>query len=233
MIGGKRVLAIIPARGGSKGIPRKNVQILAGKPLLAWTIDVALQVAEIDRVILSTDDPEIATVAQLYGCDVPFMRPTELAGDDAPGIAPVLHALDMLPGYDIVVLLQPTSPLRTKEDIVACLESVAAGAPSCVTVQRLRHGIHLLYEIDNRGNLIPYFSEEFSTARRQEAQEVQMLNGAVYVAYIAELRKYKSFLFPGVRAHEMPQDRSIDIDEQLDMELAGFLLSKKPGKDVW
>jgi len=226
VIAGKRVLAIIPARGGSKGIPKKNVRLVGGKPLLAWTVDVALQVAQIDRVILSTDDPEIAAVGLSCGCDVPFMRPAELAGDNAPGIAPVLHALDMLPGYDLVVLLQPTSPLRVKEDIVACLEIVAAGAPACVTVQLLRHGLHLLYELDRSGNLVPSCSGEFSIARRQEAKQVHMLNGAVYVADITELRQHQSFLFPGVKAYEMPQDRSIDIDEPLDLELAGYLLSK-------
>lgn len=229
MIGDKKVLAIIPARGGSKGIYRKNIQILAGKPLIAWTIDVALKVSEIDRVILTTDDPEIATVGQRYGCDVPFMRPDELAGDDAPGIAPVLHALEMLPGYDIVVLLQPTSPLRLKEDVAACIKVVATGAPACVTVQSLQHGIHLLYEMDSRANLVPACSENFSTVRRQDTPKVKMLNGAVYAADIAELRKHKSFLFQGVKAYEMPPDRSIDIDEKLDMEMAHFLLSKRLG----
>jgi CMP-N,N'-diacetyllegionaminic acid synthase len=226
MIGNKRVLAIIPARGGSKGIYRKNIRTLAGKPLIAWTIDVALKVSEIDRVILTTDDPEIATVGMRYGCDVPFMRPNELAGDDVPSVLPVLHALEMLPGYDIVVLLQPTSPLRLSEDVTACITAVAIGAPACVTVQSLRHGIHLLYETDSQANLIPACSEEFSTARRQDVQKVQMLNGAVYAADIAELRKQKKFLFKGVKAHEMPSDRSIDIDDQLDMEIAEFLLSR-------
>jgi CMP-N,N'-diacetyllegionaminic acid synthase len=226
MIGDKRVLAIIPARGSSKGIYRKNIRMLAGKPLIAWTIDVAHNVREIDRVILTTDDPEIATVGQRYGCDVPFMRPNELAGDNAPGIAPVLHALEMLPGYDIVVLLQPTSPLRLKEDVVACIKVVATGAPACVTVQSLRHGIHLLYEMDSQANLVPACSKEFSTARRQDTQKVQMLNGAVYAADIAELLKHKSFLFQGMKAHEMPPHRSIDIDDQLDLEMAELLLSK-------
>lgn len=230
MIAGKRVLAIIPARGGSKGIPKKNVRLVGGRPLLAWTVDVALQVAQIDRVVLSTDDPEIAAIGQSCGCDVPFMRPITLAGDDAPGIAPVFHALDMLPGYDLVVLLQPTSPLRVKEDIVACLEIVAAGAPACVTVQRLRHGLHLLYELDDRGNLVPSCSGEFSTARRQDVKNAHMLNGAVYVADVVELRKHQSFLFPGVKAYEMPQERSLDIDDPLDIELASFLLSRRSDK---
>lgn len=226
MISGKRVLAIIPARGGSKGIPKKNIQLVGGKPLLTWTVDVASQVTEFDRVVLSTDDPEIASVGRSCGCDVPFMRPIELAGDNAPSIALVFHALDMLPGYDLVALLQPTSPLRVKEDIVACLEIVAAGAPGCVTVKRLRHGHHLLYKLDDRGNLVAASTSNFSTARRQDMEKVHMLNGAVYITDIAMLRKHKSFLFPGVKAYEMPQDRSLDIDDPLDLELAGYLLSR-------
>ena len=117
--GRPRTLALIPARGGSKGIPRKNIRLIAGKPLIAWTIEAALRSSLLDAVMVTTDDPEIAEVASRAGAQVPFLRPAALAQDDTPGIAPVLHALDMLPGYDAVLLLQPTSPLRNTADIDA------------------------------------------------------------------------------------------------------------------
>ncbi len=115
------VLGLIPARGGSKGIPRKNIQPIAGKPLIAWTIEAA-RTAGLANVVVSTEDAEIAEVAREWGAEVPFMRPSELAADDTPGIEPVLHAIELLPDYEGVLLLQPTSPLRSSEDILAITE---------------------------------------------------------------------------------------------------------------
>lgn len=117
-----KILAIIPARGGSKGVPRKNIRDLAGKPLIAWTIEEAKKSKYITRLILSSEDEEIIEAAKKYGCEVPFVRPIELAQDNTPGIEPVLHAIEKCPGYDYVLLLQPTSPLRTVEDIDGCIE---------------------------------------------------------------------------------------------------------------
>jgi len=117
MIDNNMVLGIISARGGSKGIPRKNIKLLAGKPLIAWTIEEAQKSQYLDRLILSSEDMEIISTAQSWGCEVPFIRPAELARDDTPGIDPVIHALHQLAEqYDYVMLLQPTSPLRTVED---------------------------------------------------------------------------------------------------------------------
>ena len=134
MIDGRSVLAIIPARGGSKGVPRKNIRPLGGKPLIAWTIEAAHRSAWIDRLILSSEDQEIIDTACAWGCDVPFVRPAELARDCTPGIDPVLHALKQLPSFDLVVLLQPTSPLRSAADIDRCIERCQrGGAPAAVT----------------------------------------------------------------------------------------------------
>src|ERR1700733_1950126 len=115
------VLGLIPARGGSKSIPRKNIKDIAGKPLIAWTIESALGSGLLAAVVVSTDDLEIGEVARRYGAETPFVRPAELARDDTPGVAPVLHALEVLPGFDAVLLMQPTSPLRTTEDINECI----------------------------------------------------------------------------------------------------------------
>jgi N-acylneuraminate cytidylyltransferase len=138
MIEGQSVLAVIPARGGSKGVPRKNLRDVAGRPLIAWTIAAARGSSHIDRLVLSSDDEEIMETARRHGCDVPFRRPAELATDEADSMAVVMHAVETLAErYDYVVLLQPTSPLRASADIdgaiATCLRHMA---PSCVTVCR-------------------------------------------------------------------------------------------------
>src|SRR4051794_29098155 len=115
MIASRKVLGLITARGGSKGLPRKNILLLAGKPLIAWSIAAGKASRFIDRVVLSSEDAEIIEVAKAHGCDVPFVRPSELSRDETPSLDPVLHALDQLPDFDWLVLLQPTSPLRTAE----------------------------------------------------------------------------------------------------------------------
>ena len=117
-----RPIVIIPARGGSKGVPRKNIRELAGKPLIAWTIEAAKKSKYIDRLILSSEDPEIIEVAKAFDCEVPFVRPFELAQDDTPGIEVVLDAVKRCPGYTHVLLLQPTSPFRTHKHIDAFIE---------------------------------------------------------------------------------------------------------------
>ena len=123
MLNGKTILAIIPARGGSKGIPRKNIKPLAGKPLIAWTIEEAKKSKYIDRLILSSEDEEIIRIAKKWGCEVPFVRPKEFAEDETSGIEPILHAIETLSEkYDYVCLLQPTSPLRTVNDIDGCIK---------------------------------------------------------------------------------------------------------------
>jgi CMP-N,N'-diacetyllegionaminic acid synthase len=133
VIGDRKVLALIPARGGSQGLPGKNILPVRGRPLLAWSVDAARGSRRVDRVVLSSEDEAVIAAARACGCDVPFRRPYALASDTAPTIDVVLHALDALPGYDVVVLLQPTSPLRTVADIDgACVRFATSGAPACV-----------------------------------------------------------------------------------------------------
>src|SRR5690349_17373855 len=133
MIGSMKVLAIVPARGGSKRVPGKNVRVVGGKPLIAWTLDGARASRYIDHLAVSSEDKGVLDLAARLGCDTPLQRPAALAADDTPGVDPVLHAVRELPGYDLVVLLQPTSPLRRPADIDACIEKcAAAGAKACV-----------------------------------------------------------------------------------------------------
>jgi len=227
MIQNKSVLAIIPARGGSKGVPRKNIRHLSGKPLIAWTIEEAQKSKYIDRLIVSTDDEEIAKVSKARGAEIPFIRPSELAQDDTPGIDPVLHAIGLLPEYDYIVLLQPTSPLRSVEDIDACLERcIEQKSNSCVSVVLSEKSPYWMYSLENSGVLQPVIVSEKPILRRQEAPEVFVLNGAVYVAKTAWLTKTRSFLHEETVGYVMPKERSIDVDNTLDFLILETIISQ-------
>lgn len=219
-----RILAIIPARGGSKGVPRKNIRDLAGKPLIAWTIDEAKKSKYIDRLILSSEDDEIIDVAKQYGCEVPFKRPMELAQDDTPGIEPVLHAIEQCPGYDYVVLLQPTSPLRTVEDIDGCIEKLLnSDADFCVSVTEPDHSPYWMYTVEN-DKMKPLLPQDDLITRRQDLPKAYALNGAVYVGYTTSIVEHKSFLTNKSCIYIMSKRHSIDIDTRLDFDFCEVIL---------
>jgi len=219
MMGGKRVLGIIPARGGSKGLPGKNILSVNGRPLLAWTIDAARASRNIDRYILSSDDERIAAVARSLGCEVPFVRPAALATDTATSMDVVIHALDTVGGFDVVVLLQPTSPLRTAQDIdAACDLMVQSGAPACVSVSPVEQHPHWMYSVDGRHRLAPIIERDAVATRRQDLPDVYALNGAIYVADVAWLRTSRAFVSTETVGYVMPAERSIDIDTQADFQ---------------
>lgn len=226
MIQNRSVLAIIPARGGSKGVLHKNIRLVGGKPLISWTIEEAAKSKYIDRTIVSTDDPAIAETAKQWGGEVPFMRPEELAMDDTPGIAPVLHALDELKTkYDLVVLLQPTSPMRSVADIDGCIERLlVSNSNSCVSVVVPDKSPYWMYRINENDFLSPLFEETFH--RRQDIPPLYALNGAVYTAMTEWLLLKKSFISEDTVAYVMPFERSLDIDTEIDMEFFSFLHSK-------
>ena len=228
MIKGKRVLAIIPARGGSKGIPRKNIKSFAGKPLIAWSIEEAKKSKYIDRVILTSEDDEIITSARKYGCEVPFIRPDKWAKDDTPGIMPVLHAIGMIPGFDYSVLLQPTSPLRTVNDIDGTLEMcIEANADSCVTVTEVTKSPLWMYYLSNRLTLRPVIKTNEKFLCRQKLPKAYALNGAVYVAKTEWLFQNKAFIGKDTIAYIMPKERSIDIDDEIDFFIAELMVLRK------
>lgn len=228
MINGKKVLAIIPARGGSKGIPRKNIRELAGKPLIAWTIDEAKKTKYIDRLILSSDDEEIIKVAKEYGCGVPFKRPVVLAQDDTPGIDPVIHAINTLEEkYDYVVLLQPTSPLRTVEDIDGCIEQcIIMGSPVCVSVNEAKQNPYWMYKLDDNIRLKPFMQKHERMNRRQDLPKFYVLNGAVYLAESRFIIKNKSFLTEETTGYIMSEENSVDIDNEMDFAFCEWLVYK-------
>ncbi len=213
MIGQRRVLGLITARGGSKGLPDKNILPVDGRPLIAWTIAAALASRAIDRLVLSSDDERIIEAARLHGCEVPFRRPAELATDSASSMDVVFHALDELPGHDVVVLLQPTSPLRTAEDIDAACRALEAGAaPACVSVCAAEQSPYWMYRLDDDARMTPLLDSSSRLARRQDLPPVYVPNGAVYVADIAWLRQSRTFIAGETVAHVMPAERSLDID---------------------
>jgi len=218
------LLALIPARGGSKGIPGKNIRPLAGKPLIAHTIAAALQVSALERVVVSTDDPAIATVALEWGAEVPFLRPPELAADDTPGIAPVLHALEQLPDVAQLLLLQPTSPLRSSADIEGLLAfQRTRQCPSVVSVCVSSKHPQWSYRLAASAELSPFLPPAPADCR-QQLEPVYALNGAMYLCDRAWLQNHGSFVGPGTLGYPMPPERSVDIDTPLDWLWAETLL---------
>jgi CMP-N,N'-diacetyllegionaminic acid synthase len=222
--GSLNTFALIPARGGSKGIPRKNIKLIAGKPLIVWTIEAALRSSLLEAVVVSTDDPEIAEVARRAGAQVPFMRPAELAQDQTPGLDPVLHALDQLAEYDSVLLLQPTSPLRTTENIDACLTlAMQRHAPSVVSVSEPDTHPYWIYRL-TESQTLERIVDAAPVARRQDLPVVMALNGAMYFADANWLRRNRSLVGAETLGYVMARERSIDLDTPLDWKLAELLL---------
>ena len=232
MIGMQTVLALIPARGGSKGVPYKNIREVGGKPLIAWTIEAAKASRYIDRIVLSSDDLAIIEVARKWNCEVPFIRPKELANDKADSIQVVRHAIGALSEhYDYLVLLQPTSPMRTAEDIDAAIECCAqSGALSCVSVCEPDKSPYWMLKLDKDGFGQPLFAADQIPDRRQDAPPVVAFNGAVYVARTDDLTNGGTFYTKRMAAYSMPKERSFDIDTELDIKIVDFLLSQNESR---
>lgn len=223
MIDGKRVLAIVPARAGSKGLPGKNIRPLAGKPLLAWPIAAARASAHVDRVIISTDDQGFADIAVAHGADAPFLRPAELAGDTAPSIDFILHAVDTLARagdlYDYVVLLEPTSPLTEGADVDAALEQlVAADADAIVGVSKLE-ATHPAFAVrkDDQGAITPYASATFGEMpRRQDIEPLFSLDGTLYASTVEALRRERGFCHTRTLGYESARHKAHEVDDLVD-----------------
>lgn len=230
-----KVLAVIPARGGSKGVPRKNIRLVAGKPLIAYTIEPALAVRDrLHRLIVSTDDAEIAEVARQCGAEAPFMRPADLGGDKVPMVPVLKHAIQTIEEMDgirldWVLLLQPTCPFRLPEDILAALDLAAKGGCDSVisVVQVLSHHPILMKKIEN-DRLLPYSIEEIEGTRRQDYQPpAYMRNGCIYLGRRDNLMVHNSIWGKVIRPYIMPEDRSVNVDSELDMKLVEFMLQEQ------
>jgi len=225
------MLAIIPARGGSKGLPGKNIKPMCGKPLIVHTIEAALAARSIDRIVLSTDDEEIASVCRKFDIEIPFMRPSELAADDSSAVDVYSYTLDRLnrggaEPYTEFIVLQPTSPLRTKEDIDSAVNIFKGNqADSVISVCEAIHPPVWSKKIDDNGVLREYFPDSAGLKNRQGIPISFMPNGAIFVLKRSLLNQgtyYSDRTFPYV----MPRERSIDIDSLMDFEFAEFLMNK-------
>lgn len=222
MINGKKILGIIPARGGSKGVPMKNIRLLCGKPLIAYTIEVALQSVYIDKLIVSTEDKEIATIAKEYGAQVPFMRPYKLANDTAKSIGVVKHALRKMEkidnvNYPIIVYLEPPAPLKITEDIDNAIRIFFKKKPDSVVSVYEANQFHpiLMKKIVN-GKLEPIWKHEPEGVPRQLYKpKAYMRNGAVYVLKRENILANK-FYGKNILPYIMPLERSICIDDLND-----------------
>ena len=221
-----KVLAVIPARGGSKGLPGKNIKHANGKPLIWFSHDSALKSHFIDDVILSSDSSEIIDAAKVFGLHAPFKRPDHLATDTADSISVMLHAWTHYPDYKYVVLLQPTSPLRTSQDIDACFHKMnKCDAPACITVVQAKQHPAWMVSIKSDEKIRSVLDPSTISTRRQDLNEAYILNGAVYVAEFSWLAHSKSFLNKDVVASVMPPERSLDIDSEFDFKIFKALIS--------
>ena len=231
------ILGLITARGGSKGIPHKNIVPIAGRPLLAYTCMAALASQSISRVVLSTDDDEIAGVGREYGVQVPFMRPPELAGDNTPSIAVAQHALHWLAQHenwtaDILVLLQPTSPLRQAHHIDEALEMMtASGADSVVSVVKVPHHFSPYKVLENRDGWLVNFWQDalpFDALNRHNLPTFYARNGpAVLVTRASIVLETNSFYGQHIAPYEMSEAESFDIDTPFDLRLVEWLLEQQ------
>lgn len=235
------LLAIIPARGGSKGIPRKNLAPVAGRSLLAWTCRAALESRSLNRVILSTEDSEIAAKGLEFGVEVPFLRPPELAQDETPTLPVIRHALEFLgerEGYrpDAVVLLQPTAPLRRAAHIDGAVERMLeTGADAVVAVSPVPAHFHpyWVFDLDGDDRLKPVHPDGGPERypRRQELPPAYTRNGAVYIARTRLILQENSLYGPAPVGYVMPPEDSVNVDGPEDLALAEKALLKRMASD--
>lgn len=225
---GTGVIAVIPARRGSKGLPLKNLRLLQGVPLVAHSIRGALAAALVDAVVVSTEDDEIAAVAADYGAVV-VKRPPELATDTAQNNAVVTHVLESRARADrMVVLLQPTSPLRTGAQIDACIAAIRDGAKSAMTITAAEHHPGKAVIVDN-GLIEPFTNDADMEAQRQSLREVYRQNGAVYAIGVPDFLAHDRFYLRPCRGVIVPAEDSIDIDSEMDLALAELMLARRRG----
>lgn len=223
-------LYIIPARGGSKGIPKKNIKNLCGKPLISYTIETALQISDRRHIIMTTDSEEIAAKARECGLPTPYMRPAHLATDTAGSREVILDAMDWADAqgiqYDCVVLLQPTSPMRKLSDVKKCLASYTPDVDMVVSVtESATNPYYDCFEADSETGYLQICKGDGKYTRRQDAPHCYQYNGAVYVINPESIRKSPLCAFSKRIAVEMPKERSIDLDTPTDWVVAEALMN--------
>jgi CMP-N,N'-diacetyllegionaminic acid synthase len=236
VINGCKVLALVPARYGSKGLPLKNIRPLNGKPLLAWPVQSALASRFVDRVVVSTDSEEFAAIARAAGADVPFLRPPEFATDTSASIDVILHAIDTLACnrdyYDYLILLEPTSPLTEARDIDLALEKLSvlsSQADSIVGVSAMISD-HPAYavRVGTEGLMRPYAAAQFGEMpRRQVIEPLFSLDGSLYASTVEALRRKRGFYHDRTLPYFTPRHKSFEIDDLIDFICVEAILSNR------
>lgn len=231
MIEQNSVVAVIAARGGSKGLPGKNIKEFCGKPLIYWTLLAAQRCGYIDNIVVSTDSDEIASVVRQFGIDVPFFRPHALATDTATSAEVIIHSLDWCEqyqrkSYDYVILLEPTSPLRKDNDIDTALlklhSHVSASAIVGICKSESQHP-DFQVKISANGFLLP-FNEQYNALRRQDLSESYFYEGSVYISRVSSFRQQKSFITPTTIGYEVEKWQSFEIDDMTDFVICEALM---------
>jgi len=226
------MLAIIPARGGSKGVPKKNIRILGGKPLIQWTIEAALNSSKVDRVILSTDDEEIAEICRPLGVEIPFLRPSYLAKDESIAVDNYIYTMDRLAKeFDITedefTVLLPTAPFRGAEDIDNAIDMFyETRADSVISCCELEHPIEWSLKLNMNSKILDI--KNFKNLKnRQDYPLSYRPNGAIYILKKSLLKEHKTYFTKKTYAYLMTPKKSIDIDTLLDFNYAEFLINEK------
>ncbi|MCF7917306.1 MAG: acylneuraminate cytidylyltransferase family protein [Candidatus Omnitrophica bacterium] len=237
----KKILALITARGESKSIPHKNIKPLGGKPLIAWTIEAAKRSKFLERIVVSTDDSEIAEVARKYNIEVPFLRPKHLARDNSSHVSVVLHALKWLyenESYqpDFIMVLQPTSPLRNAEDVDSAIRIIDThNANSVVSVCLTHYHPYLINKIDKNGKLVKFIDNApglgSELIRRQSMPAAYFINGAIFLTRCSILLKQNILVSDSTYPYIMPEERSLQIDEPFDYYLVDLIMNDKLSKN--
>jgi len=224
----KSFLAIIPARGGSKRLPRKNILDLNGKPLIAWSIEAGLSSKYIDKVVVTSDDDDILNLSKSLGVEI-LKRPDYLASDTATTFDTIKHVIEKVANYDYIILLQPTSPLRGGlhiDEAIELLENKKASA--VISVCKMDHSPLWSNTIDKSLSMVGFLKDEVLNKRSQDLETYYRLNGAIYICDTDKLLEEKSFFIKdNIFAYKMNRESSVDIDEQIDFKIASLLLKKK------
>lgn len=230
----KKILALIPARGNSKGLPGKNIKPLLGKPLIGWTIEQALATEVIDKVVVTTDDKTIMEISQSFGADVPFLRPLELAGDSSPTIDAIFHAVDWFEKhdehFDILVLLEPTSPLREVEDIqsgIIKLVDNLNGANTLVSLGEIALENPYITKVVEDGYVLPLMNSDRSITQRQQQPVIYFPYGVIYAATISSLKKKKTFYQEKTIPYFIKRWQNYEIDDIYDFLCVEAILNHK------
>jgi CMP-N-acetylneuraminic acid synthetase len=227
MLYDKTFLAIVPARGGSKRLPRKNILDLEGKPLIAYSIESAFNSQYIDKVVVTSDDDEILSIAEIYGSDT-VKRPSALASDAATTFDVVKHAIEKVGAYDYIILLQPTSPLRESIHIDEAIELLdLKNADAIISVCEVEHSPLWANTLDDSLTMTDFLQKGIDQKRSQELEAFYRINGAIYICRVDKFLDQKSFfLQENIFAYKMDREHSIDIDEMIDFELAKLYMGR-------